>query len=1187
MKSSFLKLMMGLILTVWPAISYGQAVFGSIAGTVTDPSGAAVPGAKVSITETGKGVTYNTVSNDSGNYVQSHLAVGTYDVRVEAPGFEALLRRNVHVDVDEVAQVSPQLTLGKVSETVSVTAEEALLKTQKSDVSDTIEQKTVAEIPIYDRDVSRVYFLVPGIQPGGLTASSEQPQDIYRPKINGSYWGGISFQLDGTDNRESVLGEPVITPKPDALSELKISTTSYDAEFGQASQAVIVAQTKSGSNQLHGGAFDYRRDQHGQARDPFTQSQPLPGTTDKFIPATLRNDFGGSIGGPIQKDKMFFFGDYEGTRQKLGNSLLLTVPTAAERAGNLSDLGVNIFDPCPAGNPNCGTAVLDPASTNPTTTRQQFAGNIIPAGRISSQATALLQFIPLPNVPGAAGGTANYVANGTGIVNTNSFDTRIDRHQSEKLDMFGRYSLLQVSQSAPGAFGLEAGGPQFPNPNFAGTSSLRNQSLAYGTTYLINNNWVSDFRFGFFRYRVFVNPNGLGTSPAKDAGIPGLNLDSYYSSGMPGITINQLGSPTFAFGYSLGENQCNCPLNEQENEFQWVGNVTHTFGNHSLKFGVDVRHAQNLRVPSDFHRSGLLSFDAVATSGPAGGGKTTGGLGLASFLLGDVSGTSSNSPNATFYRYVSNSTDAAERQNRLFSYIQDTWRFTPKLTLNYGLRWDIYFPQYVNAAGAGGFININTGEVLIAGQNGIGLNGNVNTNYKHFAPRLGVAYQLNPKTVVRAGYGRSYDVGVFGVSFGHNVTQNLPVLASQSINPTQAYAPVFTLAQGPPAVADPSAILAASPLGPTGNHLLPDKFSAKVLPLSSDNTMRLPTMDAWNLTIERQITSTLVVSAAYVGNKEEHVTPGGSSYNTNQPQLNAGGPPTNTNLRRFYFQKFGWTQSLNGYTDDATVKYSGLQLRGEKRFSNGLSFQANFTWASAFDFANDYFFWDRSIDYGRESGVRREVFNLNHVYELPFGRGKSFFNNPSGPVDYLIGGWQLSGVWLWGSGMPFTPSYNECGSDIDTGPCRANLVGNANISNPGTGNSIGGVLQNPWFAVATPGTSGTGCTATTTATNVLNQNGCTRGPWQRPGVGTFGNVGLNSFYGPRFFNADAALSKRFKITERVNTQFRAELFNVFNDVNLGQPNGNVDSKTAGQITALATGNLAQMRRWQFGLRVDF
>src|SRR5205814_1969399 len=218
----------------------------------------------------------------------------------------------------------------------------------------------------------------------------------------------------------------------------------------------------------------------------------------------------------------------------------------------------------------------------------------------------------------------------------------------------------------------------------------------------------------------------------------------------------------------------------------------------------------------------------------------------------------------------------------------------------------------------------------------------------------------------------------------------------------------------------------------------------------------------------------------------------------------------------------GWSQSLNAYTDDATTKYAGLQVRGDKRFSNGLSLQGNYTWASAFDYGNTYFFWDRHVDYGRSSNVRRHIFNMSHVYELPFGRGQTFFKDVSGPLDYLIGGWQLSGVWFWGSGLPFTPSYNECGSDVDTGPCRPNLVGSASVANPS---------RTQWFATATPGTSGNGCLTTATATNVLNANGCTRGPWQRPAVGTFGNVTINSFYGPRFFSLDSALSKRLKITE--------------------------------------------------------
>ena len=1137
------------VFALWllPGICSGQAVYGSIAGTVTDSSGAAVPNAKVTIRDVGKGVTYTTTTNEAGNYSQIHLIVGVYEVRVEAPGFDTFVQQNVNVDVDATAPVNAQLHPGKIGETVTVTGEAALLKTERSDVSDTMTQKAAMELPVFSRDVSRLYFLVPGVQATGTTAASEQPQDIYRPSIGGQYWGGISFQLDGTDNRESVLGEPVITPNLDSVSELKITTTAYDAEFGQASQAVISAQTKSGTNSLHGSAFEYRRDQHGAARDPFAQSQPLVGTTNTFIPPTLWNQFGGSAGGPIQKDKTFFFGDYQGTRNKNSGSLLTRVPTQAERNGDLSDLGVAIFNPCNGSDCN-----VNPAN------RQQFAGAVIPSSLIAPQTKALLGYIPLPNIAGASGAAPNYAASGTGIVNWDSFDVRVDRYQTEKLHMFGRYSFLQVGQTNPGAFGLAAGGPQFQTMAFAGAASLRDQSLSYGADYVISPTWLTDFRFGYFRYRVFVNPNGLGTSPAKDAGIPGLNLDNYFTSAMPNFRLNGTGG--FQMGYSLTTNSCNCPLNEQENEFQWVGNVTHNFGNHAVKFGVDVRYQQNLRVPSDSHRSGELIFDPTTTEGPNGGG-----LSLASFLLGDVQ---------TFTRYISNSLDAAERQRRLFSYIQDTWRVTPKLTVNYGLRWEIYFPQYVNGAAHGGFQNLATGEVLITGQNGIGMNGNVNTALTHFAPRLGIAYQASPKTVIRTGYGRSYDVGVFGVSFGHNVTQNVPVLANQSLNPANPWLPVFTLAQGPPSL-DPTTILATQPKGPTGNPILPNGISPNVLPLTSGNTMRLPVVDAWNFMVERQITSSFLFSVGYVGNHGYHVTAGGTNYNINQPTINGFGT-LSTNQRRLFYNLFGWTQSIKYFADDSTVKFNSLQVRAEKRFASGLLFQSNFTWASAFDYANDYFLWNHNIDYGREGGVRRFVFNFNGVYELPFGKGRKYLTHASRAADLALGGWQLSGTATWESGAPFTPGYADCGKDEDTGPCRAILVGDPHVSNPS---------PQEWYAIATPGTSGSGCLPTATATPELNANGCTRGPWMRPQPGTFGTVARDSFFGPHLFNTDTSLSKIFAITEKVNAQFRAELYNSFNHVNLGQPNGTVDSPTAGQITSIAA--LSQMRKWQLGLRVNF
>src|SRR5205807_336172 len=425
-----------------------------------------------------------------------------------------------------------------------------------------------------------------------------------------------------------------------------------------------------------------------------------------------------------------------------------------------------VYDPATGAANGSGRSLFGPLTVG----SQVCTNNCIPTSRLSPQAVALLNQFPAPQLPGL---TDNFAKGGNGVFNSDQFNVRIDDQTTSKLHTFGRYSFANYSQSASTVFG-SLGGVGFGQFGLGGIPKSRDQSIASGFDYSLSSTVLTDFRFGYVRYHVNVTPNGLGTNPATAIGIPGLNLNSF-SSDQPAYLVGQSGGDgqdigqvsqtggISRFGFGLGVNRCNCPLVEQEDQFQFVNNWTKVMGNHQIKVGGDIRYARNLRVPSDNHRAGELTFANTFTSLnkanlPTNDPTPSGGLGVATFLLGDVT---------TFKRYVSTVTTAAERQKRWFFYGQDTWRATPKLTINYGLRWDIMNPEYVNANGNGGLLDLNTGLVRVAGVGGIGRNFNVENNFHNFGPRLGIAYQVSPKTVVRAGYGRSYDIGVFGSIFGH------------------------------------------------------------------------------------------------------------------------------------------------------------------------------------------------------------------------------------------------------------------------------------------------------------------------------------------------------------------------------------------------------------------------------------
>ncbi len=1115
-----------LLLALCAVSTKAQAVYGSISGTVTDSAGAAVAGANVTIRSVERGTTDLVTTNESGIYVKERLLPGNYEVKVEGQGFKQKIISSVKVDVDTQTKVDAQLDAGAISDTVTITASEGqLLKTDRADVATTFEQKQVTDLPILDRNFTKFILLTPGTQQlQWQHAASENPQGSTQIMVNGQHFSGTGYQLDGTENRDPILGIIVINPNFEAIGETKITSQNYDAEFGQAIAGVVSVQTKSGTNDFHGSIFEFRQNDVLQARNPFVQI--VPDINGNLIPPTLKNQFGGSIGGPVFKDKLFFFGDYQGTRSKIGGSRLLTVPTLAARSGDLSAYGINIFDP---------------------QTGLQFAGNRIPNNRLSPQALALLALIPPPNTAGSDNGTRNnYVASGSEIFDNDTFDVRIDNRLSDKLNIFGRYSFADYQRNGPPAFG--AGGGQ-ELVSLGGTSKVRNHSLAIGFDYTLSQSMVVDFRFGFFKYGVNVLPADFGTTPAADAGVPGLNLDDNFTSGLFSGFVADDGRPGhFNFGSGLGVNRCNCPLDEQEKQFQFVGNLLKTWGNHTFKFGVDVRRAFNLRVPSDNHRSGELSFSQNRTGRVVNGQLASEGLGLATFLIGDVT---------FFKRFVSTSLEARERQWRHFYYAQDTWKVTPKFTLAYGLRLDIINPQTVNAAGNGGFIDTETGEVVVAGVGGNDLNGNVE-NSLNFAPRLGLSYQLNEKTVLRAGYGRSYDIGVFGSVFGHTVTQNLPVLAIQNLSASTNFGRVFTLAQGPPAFNAFFGLTAPPNQGgvpnlgvpSNGRFFLPDGVTPRVVNFKQ----RLPTVDAWNFTVQHELTKTISVEAAYVGNKGTHVFCGNNpDCEGNQPTL-AGFPNVPRNERRLFFNKFGWTQDVLLYCNCGDNHYNALQTKLTKRFGNSYSLLAHYTLQRATNYDRDYFFIDRKINYGASDFDRTHTFVFSQVAELPFGRNKRFFGEASKGWDYIVGGWQFNSNTTIQSGLPFNVGYDTSGIS-DTGPNRPDIVGD-----PNTGGSRDRFFDPTVFA--------------------------------KPAVGTFGNLERNALRGPKYWRTDASLFKKFRFTETKELEFRVETVNLFNHVNLDQPDafiGNPASPNAhaGVISNTAFGGSDPQRNFQFALKFKF
>ncbi len=1107
-----------------------QAVYGNISGTITDAAGLPVPSASITVHDLDRGVDSATATGANGEYAGRHLLAGHYRVEVTAPGF-GTANSTVEVHVDTTVQVNLSLAVAGTTSEITVTDQVPLLQTDRAEVSTSLSTDEVDQLPVVDRNLTGLLLTVPGTQLTSFQHSAaENPQAGYQIAANGQQFFANGFLLDGTENQSAILGIAVINPNIDATEELKITTSNYDAEFGSVAGALLQATTKAGTNKFHGSAFEYIRNDKFNAQNPFSPSRL----------GLHWNQFGGSVGGPILRDKLFFFGDYQGTRRSTGAPAVVTVPTAAERSGDLSALlgavipGITVTTTEGASVPAQSGMVFDPSTGNADGTGRLAVStggrlNVLP--NVPTPITNILAYVPLPNRDSGDALVNNFVGTGKQEFSDDQEDGRIDYAISQKARLFGRYTISNFSNSAPGVFGTLAGGQALAGTDFAGTSDSRNQSGSLGFFYTLSTSLSTEVRFGAYRYHVQTEAGGLNTTPATNAGLPGLNLGTPETSGMPAFYVN--GDSGFNLGYSLGINSCNCPLRETENHFQWVNNWTKVTGPHILRWGVDIRRAQQTRVASDAHRSGEINFNDSTTGNAdadnAGNatGQTT-GSGLASLLFG-VPGY--------FGRYYTGADlHPGLRQTRLFFFAQDEWRVTPKLTLNYGLRYENYRPETAASPGGAGGFDPATGEILEAGigtvNSAMGVRG-ANTG---FVPRIGFAFQALPRTVIRGGYGSSFTPAGLGAIFGQAADYDPPILLPQSLNSANPYSSVFNLFTGPPLPTLP-------PATSSGRVPLPDGLSVFYF-FDPPNGYKVPSVQFWNLAVQQELSPTMSVAATYVGNGGRHIFV--------SPNLNQAVPgPGDYDPRRRFYPQFGLEQGIYSICNCASSSYNALQLSWQKHASHGVDFLINYTYSRALDVSELGGVSDNNLDfnadYGPASFDRTHSLNISNVWTLPFGRGLRFGADMPRYADLALGGWQINGISTFNSGLPFSPQVaNAPLLNADFNSVRPDQIGDPHLSNPN---------RNLWFNPA----------AYTAP----------QGPYRD------GTASRDSLRGPKEIMVNLALAKNFNISQGKLLEFRWENFNALNHTNLNLPNNYVDTYGAGTITSIQT----DMRVMQFGLHL--
>jgi hypothetical protein len=1119
--------------------AFGQFVTASLQGMVQDRTGASVPGARIDVTNTSTGVSTRAVTDASGRFVFPSLPPGgPYTVSVEASGFQTEERTGINLSVNQVADINVPLQVGEATQKVEVNADATQLETDTAAVGQVISNRSVDNLPLNQRNVYSLMFLVPGV-----TGSVTYQYNSLNFSVDGGRPGTTNVLVDGIPASPPLIvpiGGFAVFPSVDAVQEFKVQTTAYSAEFGRSGSGIVNVILKSGTNQFHGSGYDFVRNSALDSNTYFSNRSGTP------LPSFERNQFGGSVTGPVWiprlyngKDKTFFLFSYEGLRQGTETEVTTTVPTALQRTGafsqtfNSSGQQVAIYDPTTTVASGSGYV------------RQPFAGNKIT--NINPVAAAILQYYPLPNQPGAPyTDTNNFFASGTSQLDIDTLDARVDEIFNERNRLFVSYSRRNVASPPallfPKADQIAEGGNAEPQVS---------NSAAIDYTRTVSPKFLIDLPFGFSRTFINFVPISAGFNPSTELGFPGYIAADADHLLFPGIAP--------ANYYTLGDATQGETRRGGFNIYFLGNNDTKIVRNHVIKFGGDIRILQANDVESG-ESTGSYTFTNAITQGPnPNAASSTGGNSIASLLLGVGSGA-----------YEIGSKNAATESKYFGAYIQDDWKAMPRLTVNLGLRYDLEIPRTERhnrmetfdptaaspLAETTGITGLS-GGVVFSGVDGASRR-QFSPRWNDFGPRVGFSYQLDTNTAIRGSY---------GIYFGPSLRSAGATIGNEGFSAVTTYT-------GSPNGLTPSVYLnnpfpdgINQPVG-SSQALLTGIGSSFENPLQGDN--KVGYTENYDFDIERQLPFNLLVDVAYVGSHGVHLNKSGENdWNANQLSpadlslgtrleqsvanpfkgiITTGAEAGGTIPESYLVAPFPQFTAVDlSYLVGGYEIYNSFQIKVNKRLSHGLSMLISYTGQKQID---DYSgiqnvgnimggiqnIYDQQAERAVSSNNISRSLVVSAVYNLPFGRGQAIGGNWSRPVDALLGGWQLNGITTQQNGFPLsvsTQNTSDSGSDV----LRPNLTGVSPVVKGAVKSKLNDYLNSAAFS--------------------------------QPAPFTFGNAPrtLSNVRGPGTHDIDFSLFKNFQATARVKVEFRAEAFNLLNQVVFGSPNLTLSSGQFGVITS--------------------